>query len=139
MLERAVDFIRRLFTIEEEPLFLSAPEENKIIKKKSWRDRRIFERIPAKLSLRFRDMQANQWALAETQDISAKGIGLVSEKEFPPKTPLEMWLPIIDKGEIFYTRGNVAWSEILGPNKYRVGVELEKPELMGISQVLRAI
>lgn len=89
--------------------------------------------------MRLRDTRANQWGLAQTEDLSVKGIGLVTEKELLPKTLLEIWLPIIDKGEVFYTKGNVAWSRQCEPNKYRVGIELEKPEAMGILQVIRAI
>jgi len=101
-------------------------------------DRRIFERIPVNLSMRFMDMDSNDWQLVQTQDMSAKGIGVVTERDVPLYTPLEIWLPIVNKGESYYTRGQVVWSKTLEDNKYRVGIELEKPDFMGISQVLRA-
>ena len=139
MIERITDFMRRLFTTEEEPLFSSQSQENKIPKRINWRDRRIFERMPVDFSLRFRDMQENQWGLVQGQDLSAKGIGFLAEKDLPVKTPLEIWLPLVNKGESFYTRGSVAWSQRVEPDKYRIGVELARPELMGVSQVLRAM
>jgi hypothetical protein len=111
-----------------------------MIFKKRFKDKRVFERIPARLSLRLRDTATNRWSLVQAEDLSARGIGLVTEKEFPAKTPLEIWLPILNKGEKFYTRGNVAWSRFLETsNQYRVGVELAQPEFMGISEVLRGI
>jgi hypothetical protein len=100
-------------------------------------DRRIFERIPARFSVRFRDQVSSQWGLAQTQDISATGFGIVSEAELMPHTPLEIWLPLPNKGETLYTRGEVVWSEGIGQDKFRAGVCLERPDLMGIAQVLR--
>ncbi len=102
-------------------------------------DRRIFHRIPAELSLRFREQNSNQWGLGQTQDISAQGIGLLCEKELSPRTSLEMWLPIPDKGESYYTRGEVVWSKRVDPEKYRTGISLLEADLMGISQVVRTL
>ena len=101
-------------------------------------DRRIFARFPVCLPLRFIDVGGNKEGEAQTQDISAKGIGLVTNAELSPRTPLEMWLEIPDRGEPLYTRGEVVWSKFLEPNKYRVGVELEEADLMGMARVLRA-
>lgn len=100
-------------------------------------DRRIFERIPITLPLRFLDLNSNKEGLVKTQDISAKGLGLLADEELSPQTPLEMWLKIPDQGESLYIRGNVVWSAMVGSNKYRVGVDLEKADLMGLSRVLR--
>ncbi len=100
-------------------------------------DRRIFERIPVKLPLRFLYPTSVTEGLAQTEDISAAGIGLVTDRELLPRTPLEMWLQIPDKGEPFHTTGEVAWSKMIEPNKYKVGISLEKAELMEMSRVLR--
>ena len=108
------------------------------MQKKEFKDKRIFERLPIKRSLRFLAPRSNRAGLAQTQDISAQGIGLLAEKELLPRTPLEIWLHIPDKGEPLYTRGEVVWSKMIGPDKYRVGVGLEKVDLMGLSRILRA-
>lgn len=100
-------------------------------------DRRIFARFAAKFPLRFLDLYANSEGDAQTFDISAKGIGLVASKELRPHTALEVWLFIPDKGEPLYTRGEVVWSKRLEPDKYKVGVELERADFMGMSRVLR--
>ncbi|MFH0739100.1 MAG: PilZ domain-containing protein [Candidatus Omnitrophota bacterium] len=99
-------------------------------------DRRIFERFPARLVLRFRDELTNRWGLVQAQNLSAKGIGMLSNKELSPKTPLELWLPIPEKGETYYTRGEVAWSKPVKPNIYSVGVNLERTDLLGMSQFI---
>ena len=100
-------------------------------------DRRIFARFPVSLPLRFLESDANSEGEAQAQDISAKGIGLVIDKELKPQTILELWLRVPDKGEPLYTRAEVVWSKRLEPNKYRVGVELEKADLMGMSRIFR--
>lgn len=101
-------------------------------------DRRIFARFPMKLPLRFIEGEAAQECTAETCDVSAKGIGLVTQQAFRPGVPLEMWLQMPDRNEPLYTRGEVVWSQMLEPNKYRTGIELEKAELMAMSRVFRA-
>jgi hypothetical protein len=107
------------------------------MEKREFRDKRIFERFPSRFSLRFRDELTNRWGLVEAEDLSAKGIGMFSNKELSPKTPLELWLPIPDKGETYYTRGRVAWSRFVKSNKYRVGINLERTDLLGMSQFIK--
>ena len=100
-------------------------------------DRRIFARFSASFPLRFIDLRTNQEGKAQTEDFSAKGIGLVTDKELKPNIPLEMWLQIPDHGEPLYTRGEVVWSEKLESNKYRAGIKLEKADLMAMSRIFR--
>ena len=101
-------------------------------------DRRIFERIPTKFPLRFLDLNSNKEQEAEVEDISAKGVGFVASERLEPLSTLEMWLRIPDRGEPLYTRGEVAWSKMIEPFKYRIGVNLEKADLMGFSRIMRA-
>jgi hypothetical protein len=100
-------------------------------------DHRIFDRIPVKFPLRYLEPRSGRESQAQTQDISAKGIGLVADAGLSRKDSLEMWIEIPDKGEPLYTRGDVVWSQMVGPNKFRVGVNLEKADLMRLSRVLR--
>ncbi|RJP27895.1 MAG: PilZ domain-containing protein [Candidatus Omnitrophota bacterium] len=100
-------------------------------------DKRIFARINAKFALRFIDSDTGKEGSAQTLDISAKGIGFITKEEVPRPSSLEMWLDIPDQGESFYTRGQVAWSKRLSPAQNRIGIELEKADLMGLSRVLR--
>jgi len=102
-------------------------------------DRRIFARFPTEFPLKFLDLNRGKEGQAQTQDISAKGIGFLTNEELSPHAPLEMWLDIPDKGEPLYTRGEVIWSKSQGVDEYRVGVNLERADLMGISRVLRTM
>lgn len=100
-------------------------------------DKRVFARLPVTMPVKFMNTEMNAEGEALTQDISAKGIGLMINRKIKPNTSLEMWLTVPDKGEPFYTRGEVIWS-IPEADKYRIGVNLERADLMGISRVLRA-
>jgi len=102
-----------------------------------FRDRRAFERIPVRLSLKFLDLQSNKEGSAQTRDISANGLGLFTEEQLPAYAPLEMWLKIPDKTEPLYTKGKVVWSKMDDYNRYRTGICLEKIDLMGLSSVLK--
>ena len=102
-------------------------------------DRRIFARFPTEFPLRFLDLNRGKEGQAQTQDISAKGIGFLTNEELSAHTSLEMWLEIPDKGEPLYARGEVAWSKPQGADEYRVGVNLERADLMGMSRVLRSM
>ncbi|MFA5063703.1 MAG: PilZ domain-containing protein [Candidatus Omnitrophota bacterium] len=102
-------------------------------------DRRIFERFQARFPLRFIDPRASVEGSGETRDISAKGIGFMAKEELRLRTPLEIWLDVPDKGEPFYTRGEVAWSRMVNPSEYNIGVSLERADFMGMSRVLRAV
>jgi hypothetical protein len=100
-------------------------------------DRRIFERINTKMPLRFLNPTNGMEGMADTVDISANGLGLVTNESLSVMTPLEMWLDIPDYREPLYTRGEVTWSKPLPETgQQRVGVRLEKAELMGLARVL---
>ena len=100
-------------------------------------DRRIFERINTKMPLRFLNPINGREGTADTIDISANGLGLVTNENLSAMTPLEMWLDIPDYHGPLYTRGEIVWSEPLpDTGQQRVGVRLEKAELMGLARVL---
>ena len=100
-------------------------------------DRRVFARIDTRLPVRFLDPSSGREGKAETTDISANGLALVTDGDLPVKTPLEMWLEIPDRHDPLYTRGEVIWSGA-SPEKDKrcAGVRLEKAELMGLARVL---
>ncbi len=100
-------------------------------------DRRIFQRMTAKLSVKYLDAQTGREGEAETSDISAKGIGLVSSSELKANARLEIWLKVADRDEPLYTRGEVVWSKPQGANEYRSGINLERADLLGLSRALR--
>jgi hypothetical protein len=102
-------------------------------------DRRIFQRFPARLPVRFLNVTAGGEGEAQTLDISAKGLGLALSQELNPRSTLEIWIMIPDKGEPLYTRGEVVWSKPEAPGRFKAGISLEKADLMGLSRVLKVV
>ncbi len=107
------------------------------MEKENFEDRRTFARFPVSLSLKYLDPNSNREGQAQTCDISAKGIGMLSQEKLATNTSLELWLQMPDKSEPFYTRGEVVWSEPASNEEYRSGINLDKADLMGVSRVLR--
>ncbi len=101
-------------------------------------DRRVFARIDAKFPLRFLDPVNGREGNAETFDISANGIGFVSREDLSANTRLALWLEIPDQHEPLYTGGEVVWSQGAAGSsmQQRIGIHLEKAELMGLARVL---
>jgi hypothetical protein len=108
-----------------------------LLPRKRDEDGRIFERVPAKLTLRYQNLRSKEWGLAQTRDISAKGIGLLLKSSLPANTPLELWVPVPDRGESVYSRGKVVWSKTIWYSKYRAGIKLDRPDLVGLLPILR--
>ncbi|MBL7132175.1 MAG: PilZ domain-containing protein [Candidatus Omnitrophica bacterium] len=110
------------------------------IANKNYSDRRIFERIKARLPVRFIEGWENREIEGETIDFCAKGLGVETKQRVVSQvsnTPVEIWLNIPDEHEPFYTRGWVVWSKLVESNKYRSGINLESAELMGLSRIFR--
>jgi len=101
-------------------------------------DRRVFERLTATLPVSFIDLDAGKESQGETCDVSAKGLGVVSNEYLKPGNRLELWLNIKDGREPFYTKGSVMWSAQQETGRYRAGILLERAELMGMARIFRA-
>ena len=101
-------------------------------------DYRIFERFPVNLSARYLNLDTGKEGLANTQDVSAKGLCLTTSDELKLHTALEIWLEMKDRGDALYTRGEVVWAKMIDANNCKFGVELEKADLMGISRVFKS-
>ena len=135
--ERIYQFIQRNFPKQ----IYNRLRSDIIIKKggEDMDDRRLFERFSVQFPLKILDLNSGREGKGHVYDISAKGLSFLADEDLISNTPLEMWLEVPDKGEPFYTRGEVTWSEKVQPNKYRIGVDLERANLMGLSRVLRII
>jgi len=99
-------------------------------------DNRVFARINTRLPVRFLNPVDGSEGVGETVDISANGVGFITNQELSNKTPLEMWLNIPDQHEPLYTRGRVMWTGESDIGQNRIGVRLDKAELMGLARVL---
>ncbi|MCX5701160.1 MAG: PilZ domain-containing protein [Candidatus Omnitrophica bacterium] len=100
-------------------------------------DHRIFQRFNLKMPVRLLDLDTGEEIPAETNDISAKGMGLRLKQAIKINTPFEAWVHFPDRGEPLYTRGRAVWSKLSEANEFRAGVELEAADLMGLSRILR--
>jgi len=100
-------------------------------------DHRIFERFRKEFSARFIGLDGKE-VVAQTFDVSAKGLGLSNTQELESRANLEIWLDVPNSTEPLYTRGQVVWSRLAGEGGFRSGIELERADLMGISRLLRA-
>jgi hypothetical protein len=103
----------------------------------NYKDRRVFERFTVNLPTRFINLRKNVEGNAYVQDVSAKGLCLLAADEMMPFSPVELWLDIPDKGEPLYARGEVVWSSHTDAGNWRVGINLERADLMGVSRILR--
>lgn len=100
-------------------------------------DHRIFERFRKEFSARFIGLDGKE-GVAQTFDVSAKGLGLCTSQELDSQANLEIWLDVPNSTDPLYTRGQVVWTRLAGATGYRSGIELERADLMGISRLLRA-
>jgi hypothetical protein len=105
--------------------------------KKNSEDRRIFSRLETKLFLRYAKLGAERNYEAQTYDISAKGLSFFTNKRLACESRLNIWLKVPDEQEELFTRGWVMWRKRVGLFNYRVGIMLEKAELMGFSPLFR--
>ena len=138
--EKIYKFIYRYFPeeIKTKPFKdLVKMEGGEIMEEYKFTDRRIFARFEVKFPLRFLNLRQNNEGEAEAQDICAKGVGFVTKERIEPQTPLEMWLQMPNGEEPLYVRGKVVWLSEVEPNNYRVGVDLEKANLLGFSRLLK--
>lgn len=104
---------------------------------KESKDKRRFERFKIKLNVKFIDLNKNKAGEAFTHDFCAEGIGLITQEELSPKTPVELWLYIRNHHDPLYLKGEVVWSKPIDFNTYRVGINLEQTELIGLSRIFR--
>lgn len=100
-------------------------------------DRRIFERFVVSYPVSFLDQSRDKEGAAQGKDASAKGLGIASEEELKPGTALEIWIQVPDNAEPLYARGVVAWCSKQEGKNFKIGLKLEKADLMGLSRLLR--
>ena len=101
-------------------------------------DRRTFERLKVELPLKYSKAGSKDKAAQSTYDISAEGLGFVSDDALLPGIEVDMSLSLPRTNEEFTAHGKVVWSRKSG-KKYRVGIVLEQAGLMAISTILRLL
>ena len=129
-----------VFYPDDEPgkmLWLETAQTKKEEGGEDMNDHRIFERFRKEFSARFIGLDGKE-GVAQTFDVSAKGLGLSTNQELESRANLEIWLDVPNSTDPLYTRGQVVWSRLAGKGGFRSGIELERADLMGISRLLRA-
>jgi len=100
------------------------------------KERRMFERIKAGFPVDILVTGGAEEIKAESLEVSAGGMSVVSRRKADVGKDLKLWLNIQDKRKPFYTQGKVRWVNSSDGNRFRFGIEFDKPEFMGISRVL---
>ena len=75
----------------------------------------------------------------QTHDISAQGLGLITDKKLEPGTCLDLNLQMPDNAEKINRKAKVVWIAVLDSKTNRVGIKLEEQKLNPIALVLRTI
>lgn len=76
---------------------------------------------------------------AETHDISSNGLSLMSDRDMPTHSNLNIRLKMPDNGEDIYARAEVVWSKIIYSNYWRIGLNFAEANFKPVPIVLRAI
>lgn len=108
-------------------------------KKTKFAHQRLFARLSIKIPLRFSKSGQGEISVAETVDISAKGVGFISKTALSPNMPLEIWLDMPDHHRPLYITGKVIWSKNQGgKNKLcQAGVQFKNANLMDLGRIYR--
>jgi hypothetical protein len=102
----------------------------------SYEDRRTFERFQVEVPLSCSEVNSQEEHNLNAHDISAEGMGVLSEKEFSPGVEVSMSLHLPGSNKELSAQGKVIWSERSGDG-FRVGINLEETGLMEVSTILR--
>lgn len=100
-------------------------------------EKRCFARVARVLPIRFRNCQNTEEGNGETKDISAKGVGFITDVALTADVNLELWLYIPNEYDPLYAKGKVVWSARVDPKTYRIGVDLTKVDFLGIARILK--
>jgi len=95
----------------------------------------MFDRFEVDFSADVKQSHAEQSNFAQCYDISAGGLGLLTEGKLTPEANMEIWLGIPDGHPPFRSLARVLWSKQVQENKWRSGLEFEKVDFMGVRRI----
>ena len=99
-------------------------------------DRRLFMRFPVSMGMRYFCSESESGGQGDLLDISANGMGIVTKRRLHVYGHMDIGVSVPNSAQPFYTTGEVVWVERVDFDAYRVGIRLDKPELMGVWRVL---
>lgn len=100
-------------------------------------DRRTFARMPAGLFVRYCPQFSLRHKTAQACDISAQGVGIVSSESIPVGRKVDIWIKMPTNNKEVPAKAKVAWFKRGRDNQFRIGLDLQEPNLMGIAIVMR--
>ncbi|MDD5006328.1 MAG: PilZ domain-containing protein [Candidatus Omnitrophica bacterium] len=103
------------------------------------KEQRMFSRFRVNFPTRFRNLNVGRRGEGKCTDIGAGGVGIETEQELEPRTPLEMWIDVSDGFEPINLKGRVVWSQKVGAENCRTGVVFDCPRLIAFSRVLKML
>lgn len=102
------------------------------------RERRLFERIKAAITVRHNVQGSPVRYYAITGDISGGGIKLEAHNEFKPGTLLEVEMFNEGAGVSAVCKGKVVWIAVKAPDEtYGMGVEFLDQRLLSIGRLIK--
>ncbi len=104
-----------------------------------FKERRKFRRFVIKVPATYFQFTLNKNNEAKTNDICAKGIGVISNEEVPIKTRIDIWIKPPDNEKQIFAQGEVVWSAKIEFNNYRLGITLDDPGIKPLPIVLRVL
>lgn len=97
----------------------------------AWRskNRRVFVRYACNFLISIFDKTANKEEDVQAQDISAEGIGVVSDKSFKEGDDVEIWIHLPKDSSPIHTHGTIVWSKKQA-GYWRAGLKLDTYDLL---------
>lgn len=109
------------------------------MQEQSFVEKRAFSRFPISISVICFHPALHKPVKTKTHDISAQGLGLITDKKLQPGDSLDLCLEMPDNGEKINRKAVVVWISMIGSNTGRVGIKLEEAKLKPVPLVLRVI
>lgn len=104
-----------------------------------FKEKRSQPRFPTNLPVDFLQTPSTQTLTANSYDISAGGVCIVTFKEIPVGAIVDIYIHVPDNGGRIFRKGKVIWSASFENGNDRVGIKLEAPPLKPIPLILRSI
>jgi len=101
-------------------------------------DRRTFERFKLEFPLICSQAETKEKIRLYTHDISAEGLGVISDKQLFIGATLNAELYVPNGNKELPVQARVLWCRMFGKN-FRVGLVMEQVGLMEISAVLQSL
>lgn len=101
-----------------------------------FQERRKGNRFQVQIAVNYSDPANNSREIFKTHDISCDGLGLVTKRQFPVGSTLDMRLAMLDSNEEIPVKAIVIWNDYY---HNRMGFRLEGKKLKPIPLVLRTI